>query len=223
MISPTADFREQQGFVSHPDKGAAHETLMQQFNQDVVFLKQLSRHEDRCDLKRDTLLPRYRPAVQRYLDSGKCYANALFVQCIIWLFDTEQFDDALDWVEIAIKQHQPSPFRRPLSVFAADTIYQWAERQLTSSKPIDPYFARVLAHMHRDWRLPEALSAKYYKLAGLHVLKQAAANGQPSHVHDTGVLNVAMKLLEKAQQEHTKIGVKNLINRIQMRLRALAQ
>ncbi|MDC8855990.1 phage terminase small subunit [Shewanella algae] len=221
MISPAADWREQQTFVSAPSLGTDNGTLHRQFDEDISFIKQLSRQEDRQAYKRDTLLPRYLPEVERYLAAGKVYVHTIFVQCIIWLFDTEQFDLALAYAGTAIKQGQPSPFRRPLCVFAADTIYQWAERQFEARQPIDPYFAIVLSHMRSDWRLPEALCARYCKLAGQYVLSLAADNGLPSHIHDRQTLETALKLFEMAHQEYPKIGVKTLITRIQMRLNAL--
>ena len=222
MISPAADYRNQQTFKADSAKPSDSTAVTSQYQEDMHFLKCLARKEDKQTHKRDVLLPRYLPEVERYLQSGKIYYHAVFVQCTIWLFDTEQFDLALAYAGIATKQGQISPFKRSIAAFAADTIYQWAEQQFEQRLDIDPYFAIVLNHLTTDWKLPEQLCAKYYKLAGMYVLSKAHETGLPSHIHDQQTLLLADSLFIRAEQEHYKIGVKTQRNRIQMRLKALA-
>ncbi|WP_051201900.1 phage terminase small subunit [Ferrimonas senticii] len=222
MISPAANFREQVTFKAAPNQWAAErDTIERQFDEDLAFLRQLARQDDRNDFKRDTLLPRYLPEVARYLAAGKVYQHRIFVQCIVWLFDTEQLGQALDYTHIAVMQGQTSPFRRPMEVFAADVVFAWAERQFAARQSIDPYFAVVLTRLTHDWRLPEPLCARYYKLAALHILAKEDPSMVPSAIDNASALQTAQKLLEMAQQQYSKIGVKTLIGRISMRLNAL--
>jgi hypothetical protein len=46
--------------------------------------------------KRDELLPKYQEYVQRYRESGLNFPNRVAVQVMVWLFDTAQFEDALE-------------------------------------------------------------------------------------------------------------------------------
>ncbi len=220
MISPAADWREQQTFVSAPSLGTDNGTLHRQ----LMKTSASSNNSVARKTVRHTNGTRCCPAICRKWSAiwrrGKsmstpslCNASSgcLTLSSLTWPWP----------MPAPPSNRQPSPFRRPLCVFAADTIYQWAERQFEARQPIDPYFAIVLSHMRSDWRLPEALCARYCKLAGQYVLSQAADNGLPSHIHDRQTLETALKLFEMAHQEYPKIGVKTLITRIQMRLNAL--
>ncbi|MEC4725846.1 hypothetical protein HWQ46_09850 [Shewanella sp. D64] len=222
MISPAADHRNQQTFKIDSAKPCDSVSITSQFQEDMHFLKCLERKEDKQTHKREVLLPRYLPEVTRYLQSGKIYYHAVMVQCTVWLFDTEQFELALAYTGIATKQGQISPFKRSLAAFAADAIYLWAVQQFEQGRDIDPYFAIVLNHLLTDWKLPEQLCAKYFKLAGLYVLSKAHETGLPSHIVDEKTLRLADSLFLRAEQEHYKIGVKTHRNRIEMRLKALA-
>ncbi|MCZ5375729.1 phage terminase small subunit [Escherichia coli] len=64
---------------------------------------------DKLELKRNTLLPRWLPHAQAYLEGERVYQNPILVYCIIWLFDTGQFELALRWTDIAIEQGQKTP------------------------------------------------------------------------------------------------------------------
>jgi hypothetical protein len=84
-------------------------------------------------LKRDELLPKYQDYIQRYIESGLNFPNRILVQVMIWLFDTAQFDDALELADFAIEQGQQMPERfkrRDIQTFVADTVIDWAYEQV---------------------------------------------------------------------------------------------
>ncbi len=78
-------------------------------DQDMVRLRKLARIGDRVNMKRDELMPKYRPYVERYLaavaESGQPYQNELFQRLIIWAFDVGDFDAGIAWAELAIAAH----------------------------------------------------------------------------------------------------------------------
>jgi len=82
----------------------------------------------------------------------------------------------------------------------------------------------VFRHVASDWRLNDKLTAKYFKFAGLLLLRDTMGEPRPSAVTDPDVLEQADALLVKAH-EWDPVGaqVKTHRNRIAMRLRALEQ
>lgn len=149
--------------------------------------------------------------------------NPIFAYCAVWSFDVSDLARGLELSFRAIELGQPMPsvIRRKWPGFIADTIFDWAEAQAEHGHSIEPYFGTVFKRVINDWKLPEPVTAKFYKFAGLALLR--AANGEitPSHIGDVDRLNEADRLLEKAASLHKHAQVKTVRNKIAMRLRAL--
>ncbi|MDI4600912.1 terminase, partial [Salmonella enterica subsp. enterica serovar Infantis] len=73
---------------------------------DVAAAAAISNRAERMEFKRDVLLPRWMPTAQTWLESDSMHQNPVFAWCVIWLFDTGQFDQALDWADVAIERGQ---------------------------------------------------------------------------------------------------------------------
>lgn len=190
---------------------------------DVERLRQLPTIRDRVDMKRRKLLPKWAPTVERYLSGDEPYTNMVFSYCVIWLFDIGEFDQALDWADIAIEQHQPTPdnVKRTFSAFVADTVLAWAEGEAEAGHSVEPYFSRTFANVREKWRLHEEINAKWFKFAALLLLRDSHGKPLPSAVEDASVLQAAEELLAQAHAFHPPVGVKTLRGKIEMRLRAL--
>ncbi|WP_310597130.1 phage terminase small subunit [Aeromonas aquatica] len=217
----------EQAAITGKASGAVADSLHLQLlalEQDIARLRQCSRISDRVEMKRNTLLPKYRPYVERYLASGLVHRNELFAQLIIWAFDVGEFDTGIAWSEVAIAQHQPTPanIKRDWATFVADTVLEWAETQATNGHAIEPWFSRVFDKVKSDWRLNERITAKWFRAAGLQLLRDHDGQPRPSAVGDTQVLEQADHWLAQAEQYHSKVGVATLRAKIAMRLRVLA-
>ncbi|EGF0850597.1 terminase [Salmonella enterica] len=191
---------------------------------DCKAVSSCATNADRVEFKRETLLPRWMPTIQAYIDSAAVYKYLPLVWCIVWLFDTGEMDKALDWADIAIAQNQPMPtrFDRKLPTFVADEVMQWAQIQLDSGLSVEPYFSRVLAHIGTDWTLHEEIVAKWYKFAGLNLLRDADGKPTtPATIRDVKKLRAVDDWMEKAQDATPKAGVRATRNKIAARLRAL--
>ena len=191
--------------------------------QDILRLRQLDRIADRQEMKRDELLPKYRPYAERYLAMGVVHRNELFAQLIVWLFDVQEFDLGIDWALIAIEQHQPTPsnIKRDWAHFVADTVLEWAEAQAAVGHSVNPWFTRVFDLVRTHWRLNEFLTAKWFRAAGHLLLRDHEGQPRPSAVNDRTVLEQADHWLAEAEKHHRKVGVGTLRQKIAMRLRAL--
>ena len=66
-------------------------------------------------LKRDELLPKYQEYVQRYCESGLNFPNRVAVQVMVWLFDTAQFEDALELADFLMEQGEYAKARQVLN------------------------------------------------------------------------------------------------------------
>ena len=199
--------------------------LIQALNQDVASLKDLPMTSDRVAHKRDVLLPKWMPTVTDYLNSGSVFVHPVFAWCVVWLFDVGDLDKGLELADIAIAQHQPTPdnFRSTFPAFVADTVMAWAETTAAAGESIEPYFSRTFENVATRWRLHEEITAKWYKFAGLMLLRDD--NGQPraTAVEDAETLEKAAVLLATAEKLYKRVGVTTMRNQIAARLRSLAK
>lgn len=200
---------------------------------DLKRLKGFARRSDKISHKRDVLLPKWLPIVTEYLDNidsekkneTKSIDNPIFAYCIIWLFDTGNLSRALDYAFSAIKRGQPmaSNIKRKWPGFIADTVFDWAETQAENGQSIEPYFGQVFDRVVNEWQLPEQVTAKFYKFAGLALLRAKNGDVTPSHVGDLKRLRQADDLLAKAASLHKHAQVKTVRNKISMRIRAITE
>jgi hypothetical protein len=179
-------------------------------------------------------LPKWLPITEQYLSEYKNekntktpikHDNPIFSFCIIWLFDVSSYSRAIEYALIAIEQQQPMPniIKRKWPGFIADTVYDWAETQAELGQSIEPYFSQVFTRVVNEWQLPEQVTAKYYKFAGLALLRKSNGDVTPSHVGDLKRLRQADELLAKAAELHKHAQVKTVRNKIAMRIRAITE
>lgn len=196
-----------------------------ELQQDVDYAAALPTRADRIEYKRQVLLPKWVPHVERYLESGKVHQNPIFSWCVIWLFDVGDFDKALDYADIAISQGQQTPDRlkREMSAFVADTVMEWAQTQHANGHSVEPYFSRTFKNVRENWRLHEEINAKWFKFAGLLLLSDHDGKPVPSAIDDVETLEEAEKLLDQANKYDPNIGVKTMRNKIMMRINKLTE
>jgi hypothetical protein len=136
---------------------------------DCARLSDLNSHEAKQRLKRDELLPKYLGYVQRYRESGLNHSNPLMMQVMVWLFDTEQFEQALELADFAMaqKQSMPERFRRDIPTFVGDAMVEWAEGEHKAGRSPEPYLSQLLPRVDGEWELFEKIPARYHKLLGI--------------------------------------------------------
>lgn len=205
---------------------------------DLKRLKGFARRADKITHKRDVLLPKWLPIVSEHLstlnEGSKSEANIktknnsdnpIFAYCTIWLFDVGSLSQAIEYAFLAIKHGQPmaSSIRRQWPGFIADTVFDWAQTQAEHGQSIEPYFGQVFDRVVNEWKLPEQVTAKFYKFAGLALLRAKNGDVTPSHVGNLKRLRQADALLEKAASLHKHAQVKTVRNKIAMRIRAIEE
>lgn len=192
---------------------------------DVERLRSLPRTEDRIEMKRDELLPRWMPTVEAYLAGDARYANPALVYCVIWLFDTGEMGKALDWADTAIAESQAMPenFKSTMPAFVADTVLEWAVSQAEAGHSIEPYFGRTFENIREKWRLHEDINAKWFKFAGLYLLRDEKGQPRATAVADIETLEQADALLAQAHAFNNNAGVKTMRDKIRARISGLTQ
>lgn len=183
--------------LASPANAQKHLKLMENSLQvDLERVSAINSREQRQQLKRDELLPKYLDYVQRYRDSGLNFPNSVVVQVLVWLFDTVQFEAGLDLAKFAIEQGQPMPerFKRDVPTFVADALIEWAEAEQKASRSPEPYLSDLLPLVDGDWQLTEQIPAKYHKLIGIRAM--ASKEWAKAIAH-----------FERATELHSAIGV----------------
>lgn len=142
--------------------------------EDLERIADINSRELRQQLKRDELLPKYLPYVQRYRESGLNHPNPVLMQVLVWLFDTAQFEQGLELAEFAIAQGQelPERFRRDVPTFVADEVIEWAEAEHKAGRNPEPYVSHLLPRVDGEWQLFERIPARYHKLLGILALER---------------------------------------------------
>ena len=178
--------------------------------EDCARLSDLNAMADRQRLKRDELLPKYLDYVQRYRDSGLNHPNPVLMQVLVWLFDTEQFEPALELADFAMTQKQslPERFRRDIPTFIADTVIDWADAEYKAKRSPEPYLSQLLPRVDGEWQLFERIPARYHKLLGILAMDQDQWAEAITH-------------FERACELYPEIGVKTRLDDASKALRRL--
>lgn len=198
---------------------------MLELKKDVERLRSLPRTEDRVEMKRDVLLPRWMPTVEAYLAGDARFANPALVYCVIWLFDTGEMGQALEWADVAISESQATPenFKSTLPAFVADKVLEWATNEAAAGRSIEPYFSRTFENIREKWRLHEDINAKWYKFAGLYLLRDDKGQPRATAVEDVSTLEQADALLAQAAAYNKNAGVKTMRDKIRARIASLTE
>ncbi|WP_242210146.1 MULTISPECIES: phage terminase small subunit [unclassified Pseudomonas] len=161
--------------LSSPANAKKHLLLMEaSLDQDLQRLSDIKGLAGRQALKREELLPKYQDFIQRYMDSGLVMPNRVLVQVMVWLFDTEQFEDGLALADFAIGQGQEMPERfkrRDVQTFVADAVIDWAYAEYNAQRSPEPYLSDLLSRVDGEWELTEQIPSKYHKLIGMRAME----------------------------------------------------
>ncbi|MDX1300906.1 phage terminase small subunit [Photobacterium sp.] len=199
--------------------------LLHELDSDLKVLKTFNRIEDKVKHKREQLIPKFKPYIEEYLASGEQYDNPLFAQMVIWLFDVEDLETAIEWCQKAIDRELDTPerFKRDFATFCADEVLAWSERMAAQGHSVEPYFSQVFFKVREEWRINEKLTAKWFKFAGLHLLRDSDGQPRPTAVGDLQILESAVALLGEANAQYPKVGVSSMIEKTHARIRAIKE
>ena len=232
MVSPLAKLRQQALAKQHkqatPEKGKVANPnslhlLLAELESDIKVLSGFNRTDEKINHKRDVLVPKYRQAVEEYLSGEEQFDNPLFTQMVIWLFDIEELDTAIQWCDIAIARGLDTPerFKRDFATFCADEVLSWSERMAEKGQSIEPYFSQVFEKVTNDWTINEKPTAKWLKFAGLHLLRNEKGKPHAASIGDIDTLQTSRALLQEAHEQYATIGVGTMLDNIDQRIRAL--
>lgn len=143
---------------------------------DLRRISQLNTRTQRADYKRKLLI-KYAPAVQEFIEKSTGIP-AVFVYCMIWLFDVGEFEKGLEAADVAIAKGlvMPDRFRRDVPTFVADAVLEAAGDNL----PIAVFnivFERIKSG---TWQIHEEIQAKFYRL----IADYAYTKGDWQEAHD---------------------------------------
>ncbi|AOE80787.1 terminase [Pseudomonas lurida] len=177
-------------------------------DQDLARISAINGLAGRQTLKRDELLPKYQEYVQRYCESGLVFPNRVAVQVLVWLFDTAQFEDALELADVLIEQGQQMPERfkrRDIQTFVADAVCEWAYAEYKANRSPEPYLSDLLPLVDGEWQLTEQIPSKYHKLIGIRAMEAEQ-------------WETALKHLERSTELYAQAGNDTRIKRIRKAL-----
>lgn len=169
---------------------------------DIVTLKGLKTIAEKLAYKAH-IIPNYLDYLQQYQAQGHNHPNGILSQVMVWLFDTEQFELAHQYAELAIEQGQklPARFNTPnIQTFICDTLADYGAKQLKDKKPA-PALQYAIDGLSKHWDVNPIPAGKVFATAGK--LEFMAKNYQTAFDY----CNKALELNERA-------GVKKLLSDI---------
>lgn len=141
-------------------------------SEDLKKLSEIKAVSTKIQRKREVLIPQYEGYVERLREEG--HQHDLLTYMMLWLFDAGDIEKALDLGLYCVRAGVPMPerFRRDVSTTIADAVLEWAEGVYNEKGTPEPYFSTVLGFIDgmntpEPWDLPDKVTAKYYRLAGL--------------------------------------------------------
>lgn len=144
------------------------EQLLQDLAADEDRFRQLPRGEARTAMQRDEILPKWRPIVQAYMESGDAYPNPIAVKILIWLFNVADYATAIPLADLLLAQNQrmPQNFKRGLPVFVADSIREIVEDLHAREQDIPADLIDRGHTIASDPAQPDDVRIKWHKLIG---------------------------------------------------------
>ena len=195
--------------LSSPANARKHLLLQEAaLDLDLARISAINGLAGRQALKREELLPKYQDYVQRYCESGLNFPNRVAVQVMVWLFDTAQFDDALELADFLMEQGQQMPERfkrRDIQTFVADAVCEWAYTEYTAQRSPEPYLSDLLPRVDGEWQLTEQIPSKYHKLIGMRAMEAKQ-------------WDVALKHLERSTELYAQAGNNTRIKEVRRAL-----
>ena len=195
--------------LSSPANARKHLLLQEAaLDQDLERISAINGLAGRQALKREELLPKYQEYVQRYCESGLNFPNRVAVQVMVWLFDTAQFEDALELADFLMEQGQQMPERfkrRDIQTFVADAVCEWAYAEYNASRSPEPYLSDLLPRVDGEWKLTEQIPSKYHKLIGMRSMEAEQ-------------WETALKHLERSTELYAKAGNDTRIKKVRRAL-----
>ncbi|MFN1131555.1 terminase, partial [Lelliottia nimipressuralis] len=88
---------------------------------------------------------------------------------------------------------------------------------------IEPYFSRTFENIREKWRLHEEINAKWFKFAGLYLLRDESGKPRATAVDDVDTLEQADTLLAQAEAYNKNAGVKTMREKVRARINSLIQ
>ncbi|WP_312773738.1 phage terminase small subunit [Pseudomonas rhodesiae] len=195
--------------LSSPANARKHLLLQEAaLDQDLERISAINGLAGRQALKREELLPKYQEYVQRYCESGLNFPNRVAVQVMVWLFDTTQFEDALELADFLMEQGQQMPERfkrRDIQTFVADAVCEWAYAEYNASRSPEPYLSDLLPRVDGEWQLTEQIPSKYHKLIGMRAMEAEQ-------------WETALKHLERSTELYAQAGNNTRIDKVRKAL-----
>jgi terminase small subunit len=142
-----------------PEAQKEFELLLNAVRRDSERISKLPRGRERVELKKE-LLVEYLPAIEKYID-GEAFRNEVFAWVIIWLWDTEDINQAMEYTRIAIEQGQimPGRFKSTVAEFAARKMRDFAEQEKFSTDEEIALYAAFIEEV-AAWNIPEQIIAE---------------------------------------------------------------
>lgn len=141
--------------------------------------------KDQTDVSRKVELktkwvPDYLPYLDQYVNGDDVHPNGVLVWLSIWMWDIEDYTNALKYAVIAISQGNDSPptFKATLAEHFCDALFKWADPEFKAGRSVEPWlsqlakpvFDAIANEEHTNpWMVNDVCGSKLLVLYGHHL------------------------------------------------------
>lgn len=202
--------------------GSAYELMQAQLYQHTRALKNIQSVERKVEAKRGFLAD-YWPWVDGVLAAGQGGEDMVLTSVFVWAIDAGEYDRALAMGAYILQHGLKLPDRYQRSP-ATTLIDEFADAALKpggqANGPSVQHLSQV-AEITAAIDVPDQARAKLYKALGYAVAQRKDANDKFDQLGKTDATQ-ALALLTRALELHRECGAKKDIERLERRLKALA-
>lgn len=169
-------------------------------------LKQIESRQRKAEYKRKSALPDFLPWLEGVLEAGTGRQDNVFMYCLIWAIDCEDYALAVRLARYAVLHDLvlPDNFSRSLGAMLAEEFAENAHNAQLNNQSFDVEYLEQIDELTVDLDMPDEVRAKLYKQIGLLKAENAP--------------EIALDYFRQALSLHSKSGVKDAIKKLEKRL-----
>lgn len=186
----------------------AYELMLVKLRNDRFRLKKFESTEAKIDLKRQ-LIPEYMDWINGVLAAENKQQDDVFMNILIWMIDTRQFDLAYPLAKHALQHdwNSPDEYERKTATLITEELANTVLSQCRENVPVDEKTLFQFAELVANKDIFDQVRAKLHKALGYVLLEKDKAK--------------SLENFKRALELDEKSGVKTIIDKLEKELKKI--
>lgn len=216
-LAPDFEIKPRQFGINAPALSREYEVLKELVRSDHQRIKNMPDDTEKKKREKSRLLNQYRDYLTQWIAAGERHNNDVLFFNVVWAADVGEWTWLLTLTDYAVETGQVIDiFKSTPDSIAAREIYYAADRATKDAVAIpDCFFIAFEKSKTGHWKIPNALLAKYYKLAGI-LKHESGLDFKTKSLIDVAMpcFETAKKYYEQAELLDKKAGCKGRLKEV---------